>query len=110
MRLALSVITVIAAGCSSSPPPNPLPSAFEERTPRPPGPVALGSARPCRYDHTFFSVVVAASGTQVVPGHDQAHVTYNPAGLDVLEEAVDDADQFAFRHGFDYDAMGNLVH
>jgi hypothetical protein len=111
MRPVISVIAATAAGCASTPSPDPLPSAdLEPRVPRPPSASAAGSARPCRYDHSFFYAMFGSNGLLVVPGHDQARVTYNPAGLDVLEEAVDDADHFAFRRTFAYDAMGNLVH
>lgn len=103
--LAIAVL----AGCTSAAPSHPLPSALADPTPRPPGALASAASRPCGYDHHFFTVMIASSGLQAVPGHDRAVITYDAAGLDVLEEAVDDAARFAFRATFAYDAMGSLV-
>ncbi|MCE9577228.1 MAG: hypothetical protein K8W52_29035 [Deltaproteobacteria bacterium] len=109
MKRAIATFLFIAAsGCTSE--------AIDTRIPgADPGAVSSGAAfdlarhglRPCGYTLAYDTVDLGG-GT----GHQDliATVTYDAAGNDVLEEAVDLAGAYQYRDASDYDAAGHLVH
>ena len=117
MKVSHALLAILATtGCSSPPSDRLLPTASVDSVSPAFGAAAVGpptsassapvpvrsGPRPCGYH------IIA--GTPPDHTHRWARITYNAAGLDVLEEAVGDDHELAFRHASDYDAMGNLAH
>ena len=69
--------------------------------------LSRGDAHPCHYDHNELST---ATDQPDSARHSAAKISYNAAGLDVLEDEVDDAGGLVLRLTSEYGAMGNVTH
>lgn len=104
-RIALAAFALTA--CTEGPIQDPLPSAITDEIGGAPGGALAGDPeRPCGYEFNH-SFTTPSSQTK---DHWVARITYNDAGLDVLEEAFDDSGQLVVLRTTEYNAMGQQLH
>lgn len=107
MKHGTIAIAILLAGCGESASFQMLPSARSADAPRGDFPLAGFAVpqRPCGYEATADD---AQTGMPTRHSYRLARITYNPVGLDVSEDGVDD-NELAFRNTTEYDAMGSPV-
>lgn len=69
--------------------------------------VAAADLQPCGYEITNDSTF---AGLPPIHEHEIVRITYDAAGLNRLEEGVDDRNGFAFRYTTEYTEMGNQAY
>jgi hypothetical protein len=100
-----AILALIAmTGCAEDPTTGLIPGAVMDAVGGPPA--GAMSDKPCGYDLDYSLTLPFSQSRE----HWTVVITYNEAGLDVLEEGVDDNKRVTVRYTTEYNAMGQPLH